>query len=316
MKRVIGIDLGGTNIVAAVMEDKKIISEKKIPTDASKGANAIIDSMASLVNGFLEEYPEIKSVGIGTPGSVDQTGLIHGAKNIPGWEGTNLYSSLKNKTSHDIKYIAANDVDAAAMGEDTFGNQKPHKIMLFVALGTGIGGGLVINKQLYTGVSGMATEIGHMVIEINGRKCTCGRSGCFETYASATGIKRTFLELATHGEVEQESALLKEKSKQDITAKDVYDYAKKGDVLALQATKMILTHLAEGLGNLANMYNPDLIVIGGGVSLQGDYLFAPLREEMKSKCFEKIYRSVEVTASNLQDRAGIYGACALAMGNA
>ena len=310
MSTVIGVDLGGTNIVGAVMKDGEIVEERKVPTEASKGAEHVLDNIASVVKELLKVYPEIRKVGVGTPGAVAEDGTISGAYNIKGFHGTNLYDGLKNRLNQDFTIIGGNDVDVAALGEYKFGSLPISKAMICVALGTGIGGGLIINGSIFYGASGNALEVGHMVIKNNGRDCTCGRKGCFETYGSATGIKRTFDEMLTP---EAKSKLLDDKKIDEVTTKDIYDYAKDGDKFCLEVTEQVTKDLAVGIGNLVNIFNPDLIVIGGGVSLAGDFFFEPLSKALKDQCFAKSYNTVKVVPSNLQDKAGIYGACALAL---
>lgn len=307
---VIGIDLGGTNIVGAVMKEGEIVKEIKRATEAKKGASQVLDNIAAVVTDLILEYPHVKNIGIGTPGAVGDDGTISGAFNIKGLHGINLYTELKARLGKDIVVKGGNDVDVAALGESRFGSQSITKVMIFVALGTGIGGGLVLDGSIFHGATGNALEIGHMVTKQNGRACTCGRKGCFETYGSATGIKRTFSELMKK---DTKSKLLDDKTIDEITTKDIYDYAKEGDKFCLAVTQQVTADLANGIGSLANTFNPDLIVLGGGVSLAGDFVFEPLREAVKKECFEKTFEAMKIVPSNLQDRAGIYGACALAL---
>jgi len=309
-KEIIGIDLGGTNIVGAVMIDGKIVKEIKQPTQAKEGAETVLNNISSVVKSLLIDYPNIKSIGIGTPGAVGSDGVISGAFNIKGFHNTNLYTELKSRLGDDFSISGGNDVDVAALGEFMFGEQIKSKVMLFVALGTGIGGGLVVDGKIFTGATGNALEIGHMVTKQNGRECSCGKKGCFETYGSATGIKRTFIE-KMNGDTK--SSLLDKKSLEEIETKDIYDTAKDGDKFCLSVTSQVTDDLANGIGSLANIFNPDLVVIGGGVSLAGDFFFEPLREEVKKECFEKTFNSMKIVSSNLKDKAGIFGACALAL---
>ena len=307
---VIGIDLGGTNIVGAVMETGEIVKEIKKPTEAQKGADVVLDNIAAVVNELLVAYPQVTSIGMGTPGAVGDDGVISGAFNIKGLHGKNLYTELQSRINTKVSIKGGNDVDVAALGESRFGSQKISKAMIFVALGTGIGGGLVLDGAIFHGATGNALEIGHMVTKQDGRSCTCGRKGCFETYGSATGIKRTFVEMMTET---TKSKVLDDKDVDDVTTKDIYDYAKDGDAFCLSVTQQVTKDLANGIGSLANTFNPDLIVLGGGVSLAGDFVFEPLREAVKKECFEKTFNAMKIVPSNLQDRAGIYGACALAL---
>ncbi len=310
MNTVIGIDLGGTNIVGAIMKDGEIVKERRIATEASEGAEHVLDNVATVIKELLIDYPRIRKIGIGTPGAVTEDGTISGAYNIKGFHDTNLYNGLKNRLGHDFTIIGGNDVDVAALGEYKFGSQPISKVMICIALGTGIGGGLIINGSIFHGAVGNALEVGHMVIKQDGRNCTCGRKGCFETYGSATGIKRTFTEMITS---RTNSKILDDKNLDDITTKDIYDYAKKGDKFCLTVTERVTKDLASGIGSLANIFNPDLVVIGGGVSLAGDFFFEPLCKALKEECLIKTYNTMRVVPSNLQDKAGIYGACALAL---
>ena len=314
-KKVIGIDLGGTNLVGALMIDGKIVKKEKIPTEADKGKDRVLDNIAILIEKLKKDDPEVKFIGIGTPGNVMEDGEIYGSPNIKGWHGTKLYDELKSRVS-GIEVVAGNDVDVAALGEVVFGTNeelKKSKVAIFVALGTGIGGGIIIDGKVFTGAYNMAGEIGHMTIEVDGRECSCGKKGCWETYGSATGIKRTFVELYEKKGGKVESSLLKEKNINDITTKDIYDWAKKGDKFSLEVTKIVNKHMAVGVGNLINIFNPDFIVIGGGVSLAGEFFFTPLREEVKNHAFERMVELVKIIPSSLKDEAGLYGACALAI---
>ena len=264
----IGIDLGGTNIVIGIVTNEgEIVIKKSTPTLVSRGSVLIIEDMVSLIHKTLELsgnlMEDIELIGIGVPGLVDyNSGIIKECVNL-GWENIDICKMLKEKTGKQI--LIENDANAAAGGEYLFGIMKNKLNSVFVTLGTGIGGGVIINGKLHRGKNGSAAEIGHMIIGESFYNCACGNNGCFETFASATAIINHTKKLIN--EKTHDTSILKKIGKLDeIDAKIVFDCAKEGDKLANLVVERFVKYLAIGICNIVNILDVEMIGIGGGVS--------------------------------------------------
>ena len=301
----IGIDLGGTNIAIGIVNaERKIIISDSCPTKAPRPCNEIVADMANLTNNLLKRkgisISEIKGIGIGTPGAVDnKNGIVLRAENL-GWLNVDLKGELR-KYFPSTHISIENDANAAAYGEYLEnGNGKDNFIA--VTLGTGVGGGIIINKQIYRGLNGAAGELGHITLIENGIKCSCDNNGCLEAYASATAlIRQTKEAIEAHPETIMAKA-------EKITGKTPFDAAKAGDKVAEQVVNQYIEHLACGLTTIINIFVPDVLVIGGGISYQGDVLLNPIKDYLKEHIFCKDGPQTEVKIATLKNDAGIVGA--------
>ena len=296
----IGVDVGGTGIKAGVVtENGKIIKSCAIPTQQRSHYTELIKEMADLIFKTLQEAnlstDDIKSIGIGFPSSVDdKNGVVVYTANI-NLSNAPVVEELKKYINKPI--FIGNDANCAALGEYFALNDNSIENFVAVTLGTGVGGGIIINKKLYTGANGSAGEIGHIRLVMDGEKCSCGRDGCWECYASAT-------------------ALIRESKRADnggrSNGKLVFDTAQKGDETAKAVIDNYVKYISEGLIDIINIFQPSVIAIGGGISRQGDNLLKPIKEYIKGKSYGASYITpCEITIAKLGNDAGIVGAAFL-----
>lgn len=310
----IGIDLGGTNIAVAIVDDKgRIIRKGSTPTMNERGYQDIVKDMAQLSLKLLEEEglskEEIHSVGIGSPGIPDpKEGVIVYANNLH-FKNTPIRAEFQKYL--DLPVYVENDANVAALGEYESGAGALYKDFVAITLGTGVGGGVIIDRKIIGGAWNGGGELGHIVIRAGGVPCTCGRKGCWESYCSATGLIRAAREAAAANP----SSMLNELAGGDLgkmNAKIPFDAAQAGDAAAKQVIDDYIENLAIGLVNVINIFQPEIIVLGGGVSAQGDNLIKPLKERMT----EEIYGGAEafktkIEVAGLGNDAGIIGAAML-----
>ena len=306
----IGIDLGGTNIAAAIVDEDGVITKRtSIPADAKGGSGAIMSGLMQVCE-LLLESAAIKphSIGIGVPGLVDDSkGEVLFTPNLP-LLGVNIADEIRKK--YDCPVNLGNDANCAALGETIAGGAKGAKDVVLITLGTGLGGGVVLGGRLHTGFSGAAGELGHMVIALGGRQCGCGRRGCWETYASATGLVRTAVE---HMEKQKESLLweLCGGSVEKVDGVSIFRAFRDGDDAANLAVQRYVEHLAAGIVNVINILEPETICIGGGISNAWDCIKAPLQAIVDSEKFTRFSAKspqTELTKAKLGNDAGIIGA--------
>ena len=294
----IGVDLGGTNIAAGVVdEENKILAKMSIPTDLPKSDKEIADMISKLCNLLCEKADinmfDVEKIGIGTPGAVSADGVVENDANL-GFINVPLKQLVAINTHKDI--FVANDANCAALGEQVAGAGKGAKNFIAVTLGTGIGGGIVIDGKLLTGINGAAGEIGHMCIEKDGRHCNCGNNGCFEAYASASALFRS----AVDAGIEVSGA------------RDVFELSKNGNETAKRVLNEFLEYLSVGITNLVDIFQPDIICIGGGVSAQGDYLLEPVCAYVAEHRYTKRSKKQTIICTAvLGNDAGIIGAANL-----
>jgi len=309
----IGIDLGGTNIVVGIVTNEgEILIKNSTPTLASRGATLIIEDMVKLIHKTLEisgnSIDDIELIGIGVPGLVDyNSGIIKECVNL-GWKDVDICKTLHEKTGKRI--LIENDANAAAGGEYLFGVMKNNSNSVFLTLGTGVGGGIILNGKLHRGKNGSAAEIGHMVIGDNFYNCACGNNGCFETFASATAIIKYAKKLIS--ENNQDTLILKKVSELDeIDAKIVFDSAKQGDKLANLVVKRFVKYFAIGICNIINILDVEMIGIGGGVSAAGEFFMDLLLDDIKKYKLFKDIPVCNIKIAALGNDAGIIGAAML-----
>ena len=309
----IGIDLGGTNIKAAlVTQSGEILREDSCPTEPARGTEAVTQDIAALIR-RLSADTEIAGVGIGCPGTVDdECGRVAYACNL-GWSDYDLRTALLERTGFAVRLV--NDANAAALGEALVGCGRGARSVIVVTLGTGIGGGIVLDGHLLAGYAGAAGELGHMVIDPAGALCGCGRRGCFETLASATALIRA----ARRAMDDHPDSILHTLAARagEVNAKLVFDAAAAGDGAAAEVVARYIDALACGVTNLVNIFDPELIAFSGGVANQGEALLAPLRRQVeKARCGGAyLPRRTRLEQCTLGYRAGVIGAALYAATN-
>ena len=309
----IGIDVGGTGIKAGVVDEKGAILHKcSCPTDKNRGHEAVIHDMAQISLKALREsghsLDEVHSVGIGIPGIQDpRTGRIPFCTNL-GWHDVPLVELIQKEIDKPV--FVNNDATVAGLAEAVAGVSADVRNSVFVTLGTGVGGGVILNGKVFMGPHGIATEIGHMVTVVGGEMCTCGHRGCWERYASASAIIREGRRFA---QANPESALAKavDGDLDRIEARTVIDLAKAGDPDCEKLFDDYCYHLAVGLANLINLYDPEVIALGGGVSKAGDFLLDKVRALMPELVFFRTMPYARIELARLGNDAGIIGAAML-----
>lgn len=309
---IAGVDLGGTTTkIAFVTMDGEIVHKWEIPTDHSNEGEYITVNIGKSINEKLSQLGLTKDVlagvGMGAPGPVNyQTGVILNAVNL-GWKD-NFPLKDALETAVSIPATVENDANCAALGEMWTGAGNGAKDLVCVTLGTGVGGGVIANGNIVPGVNGAAGEIGHITaIPFGGAPCNCGKTGCLETVASATGIVRLAMEGLADGDAKGELArIFAEKTK--LTAKDVFDAAKNGDQSALKVLNEVAFHLGLVLANIANTLNPEKIVLGGGVSKAGRILLDAVNQNFEKFTFSAVRNSTELALATLGNDAGVIGA--------
>ncbi|WP_042345969.1 ROK family glucokinase [Bacillus massiliigorillae] len=309
-KWLIGVDLGGTTTKLAFINlDGEIVHKWEIPTDISDKGVYITENIAKAIKAKLDELGQtnanVVGVGMGAPGAVDEnTGIIFEAVNL-GWTNYPLQDKLSTATG--LPVVIENDANMAALGEMWKGAGDGAKDLVCVTLGTGVGGGVIVNGNMVSGISGAAGEIGHMtsVVE-NGYACNCGKTGCLETVASATGIVRVAMEKIESNPTSSLKKILDETG--SISAKDVVICAEAGDEYALSVLDQVCFYLGLTLANVANVLNPEKIVIGGGVSKAGDILLNNILKYFKKYAFIRVRESTSISIATLGNDAGAIGA--------
>jgi glucokinase len=311
----LGIDLGGTGIKAGVVSGQgQILQEWKLPTEARKGGQHVVRRMVSLCEKMLSELPapvrksQILGIGIGSPGVFDyETGaLIAGAVNIPGLNGTPMRSIFE--TSLGLPTRVDNDANVFALAEARYGAGKGTRAAAAYTIGTGIGGGVVIDGRVFRGAWGFAGELGHITVEPEGIYCPCGNHGCMESYASANAIA---LYAQQQAMIERESLLAK-MPPEEVSCKTVGEAARQGDSLALRVIERAAYYLSVGISATVITINPAVVIIGGGGALLGDLLFDPIRNNLRRRVYHQPVRQVQVVGAELGTEAGMVGAAGLA----
>lgn len=309
----VGIDVGGTSIKGATINEKgEVLDRFSMPMDKEASPEVTVAKLCDLVNKTLtnNQYDEeIVGIGIGIPGTFNnETGIVINLPNLPTWSNFNLKRYIQDNCHLPVKIV--NDADAAALAEAKFGVGKEFDYVIMLTLGTGVGGGIVINKELYNGHLGMGAELGHMVIEVDGRECGCGRKGCFEAYASATALnKQTQKMMQEHAE-SQLNEVAKELG--GVDARVPFIAESRGDKCAKEIVEEYIKYLSEGLLNYCNIFRPNIIVLSGGVANEGENLLSRVRTYMKLHNYGmKRMPEVEVRQATLGYDAGKIGAAAL-----
>ena len=305
----IAVDLGGTNMRAALVTRSGAIRHLvAAPTLAEEGPTSVIDRLVALIQrvAAAEHVPASVPVGVAIPGPLNPTtGVVYFGPNLPGWRDVPLRDLLMARLGRLV--IVGNDANCAALGEAMFGTERDVRHLIYIALGTGVGGGIIANGQLIEGVGGLGGEIGHVSVDPHGPRCTCGGLGCIEAYAGGWAIAREGRLLVRS----QRSSLIVELAgSAPVTAEVVADAAEAGDAEAKAVFNRAGLALAVGLGGLINVFNPEMLVIGGGLAQAGELIFDPFREALPRYTMRPIYPDVTITRSTLGQHTGIYGAAA------
>ena len=309
-KYCFGVDVGGTTIKMGLFDTEGNVLDKwEIVTRTENNGENVLPDIAKAVADKMTEKSiakeEVAGVGVGVPGPVDSKGIVHRCVNL-GWGEFNVNETLGALVG--IPVMAGNDANVAALGEMWKGGGQGHEDLVVVTLGTGVGGGIIINGKMLTGANGSGGEIGHIhVQDAEEEQCGCGNYGCLEQYASATGIVRLAKRILADN---QDATILKEDS---LTAKDVWDAVKEGDAVAIRVAQQFGKYLGEGLAAVAGVVNPEAFVIGGGVSKAGEVLLSYVEKNYKPVVFHGS-RDVKFALATLGNDAGIFGAAKLVLG--
>jgi glucokinase len=314
---LVGVDLGGTNIVAgALAEDgSDVVAMRSEPTRSDQGADAVIDRIVRMIDTVIGETmaqtgasrADFAGIGVGAPGPLDRKrGIVITTPNL-GWTDFPLRDVISAATKLPVRID--NDANCATLGEWWLGAAAGAPNVIGMTIGTGIGGGIILDGRLYHGASDVAGEIGHTTIDVTGRRCKCGNYGCLEAYASGPSIA----DRAREAVASDDGGLLVRLVGGDlarITAATVYEAAKGGDEVALDVVRETARLLGAGIANLLNIFNPDVVVIAGGVTHAGDALFGPLRKEVRKRAFRPAVEACRIVPGLLPGSAGVVGAVA------
>ena len=309
-KYVIGVDLGGTKISTAISTiEGNILANVVLPTKAEEGEVAvlgrIIQSIDEVIVGSSTSIDEVEAIGIGSPGPLDaKKGIIITTPNLP-FKDYTLVQPLKEK--YNIPVYLDNDANAAAIGEYMFGAGKGKESIIYFTVSTGVGGGAVLDGKVYRGHTSNALEIGHTTVDPNGPRCNCGNLGCLEAMSSGTAIAKKGKEAVS---TNVETSL---KKYDTITSYEVFKEAEAGDEVAKDIIDNALTYLGIGVANAIATFDPEMIIIGGGVSKAGDIVFDTVKKVVNKRCFKSMAESCEIVPAGLGSDAGVVGAVALAI---
>ena len=304
----IGIDLGGTNIaVGLVTEDGKILETISVPTKAERDYTEIVKDMAEVSKKVCEkagvDIKDVAAVGIGCPGSIDnEKGECAYSNNLK-MEHAKVAEEFRKHL--DLPVNMENDANAAALGEYEI-NGKGAKSFVFITLGTGVGGGVVLDGKIFRGFNGVGAELGHTVMVAGGEDCSCGRKGCWEAYASVTALIRQTKKAMEENPDTIMHQLAEKEGK--VSGKTAFVAAKQGDKVALDVVNKYFEYVAEGITNMVNIFQPEKIVIGGSISKEGDYLLKPVREYVAKYDYNRYMAKAQIEIATLFGDAGIIGA--------
>lgn len=313
MKYSLGIDIGGTNIAAGVVdEDYNIVCQSKVKTQSDREYTAVLEDIVSVGKSAVEKagmtMKDIQWVGLGCPGTCNlDTGVVEYANNLR-WTNVPLKSYVEQALG--IPAYIENDANAAALGEFLAGAAKGAASAIIITIGTGLGAGIIIDGKLFSGSNYAGAEIGHTVINVDGEQCTCGRKGCFEAYSSVTALvkfTKRFME-------QYPDTLMKEIAEKEgkVSGRTAFVAAKQGDEAGAKVVELFIKNLACGIINTINVFQPDILCIGGGVSNEGDNLLIPLKEHINSEVYSKnSKKNTRIVTCRLGNGAGLIGAALL-----
>jgi glucokinase len=312
---VVGVDIGGTDIKYALLDaDGKMIGKTKAPTEAQRGPAQVCGAIAQVTRELLAqngvELALVSAIGVGSPGLIDSVrGIVREPPNLPGWKNAPLKDLLEDLFDQPV--FVNNDANAAAYGEFWVGAARDVNSLVMFTLGTGIGGGIILDGRLYSGVDGSAGEVGHVIIDPNGPLCGCGHYGCLEALAAAPAVvRRAHDALESHPE---RRSLLRDIPRAELTSKKVHQAATRGDQLATEILADVGKILGIAAANMINLLNPEMIVYSGAMIGAGDYIFAPLRKTAQDNSFRVPWERVRIEIAQLGADAGCIGAAGLAL---
>ncbi|CAM4424351.1 glucokinase [Paenibacillus endophyticus] len=305
---VVGIDLGGTKIAAALFDSNgTLVNREQMETSGARTAEEVVERMIGMIRS-VSEGRLLTGVGLASPGAVNsRDGIVINGTNLPEWDNVPLKQWMEAALKVEVQVV--NDANAAAWGEYVRGAGKGSENMVYVTFSTGIGAGIVMDGKLILGTESFAGELGHNIIDPSGSLCSCGRYGCWEVFASGTAIRDTALKL-----MENRATLLSELANANggkLTAQHVFEAMKLNDPVAIEVIDRAIQYMALGLANVVHTFNPDRIVIGGGVSKAGDLLFPALREKTEELVMTPYRGTYRIVSAGLKDNVGLIGAAAL-----
>ncbi|WP_410208691.1 ROK family protein [Fusobacterium sp.] len=289
--KVVGIDIGGTAVKHGLLsEEGTLLTAGEFPTHAEKGVENLFHNICKVIDGYMSS--DILGIAVSGTGQIDGSigKVIGGNPIIPGWIGTNLVEMLEEK--YGLRAVLENDVNCAALGEKWLGAGRNAHNFVCLTIGTGIGGGIVLNDDIFRGDTCVAGEFGHIQIVKNGVQCMCGKKGCFERYASATALVR----------------MVKDATGQVLNGKEIFELEKQGDMKIKEIVDSWIDYFTDGLSTIIYIFNPSLVVIGGGVTKQGDYLLKRIEKSLARKIGENYRRNLEIKFAELGNNAGMLGA--------
>lgn len=308
----IAVDLGGTNVRCSVIDASgRMLFDSSQSSAGNEGVDAVIGRIARMIDAAAEDQDLSKSiaVGVAAPGPLDtERGVVRYAPNLPGWDEVPLRDRLEELTGR--KVAVGNDANSQALGEYYFGAAKDVENLVYVALGTGLGGGVIAEGQLVDGVAGLGGELGHTTVNMSGPRCSCGSRGCVEAYCSGWAIARDGRALAESG---RSAALEAMSASREIDARAVSEAAEAGDREAADLIRSAGFALGAALANFVNIFNPQMIVIGGGLAEIGDLLIEPARQAMTQYALTDLMAGIDVRRSALGTHTGLFGAAALVL---
>jgi glucokinase len=308
---VLAVDLGGTKIAAALISpDNRVLARAHSPTLVAEGLQAVIGRIFATVDRLLSQAnvdpAGLDSIAVAAAGAIDASkGLVTSSPNLPGWLDVPLRDMVKER--YRVDSCLLNDASAAALAEHCLGAGRGVANLVYITVSTGIGGGIIVNNELYSGTSGCAGEIGHMTIDANGPECSCGNIGCLEVFASGKAVAAEAKRRIRQGESSRLTDIVSA-DLEDITAEKVALAAQGGDQLALEVISRAASYLGVGLVNLVNIFNPEVIIVGGGLSKMGELLLKPARQVVRQRAFPLCTSAVRIVTAELGDDAGVLGA--------
>jgi len=309
-----GVDLGGTNILVLISDgDGRVVGTARVATEANLGPEAVIGHIVQAVQAAAAEahvdVSALRCVGVSAPGPIDAVeGVITDPPNLPGWHNVPLARILRERLG--VPAVLENDANCGAVGEHNFGAGRGYRHMIFVTISTGIGGGIIIDNELYVGASGAAGEVGHLGVSEDGPTCGAGHAGCLEAFASGTAIAARAREAIAAGGLVRTARLAEHDP--PLSAETVYLAGQQGEAEATAIIESAGRYLGMGLASLINAFNPQAIVIGGGLTNMGDTILGPAVETARTRSFAQSFTDVRIVEGELGERAPALGAIAVA----
>jgi glucokinase len=306
-----GIDIGGTNIAIALAHaDGDIVAKQRFETQVESGPSAVLEKISTAIDRMIvEEQFFLEAIGVGSPAPIDiNRGLIMSPSNLRGWSEFPIVDLLKERFGVPVQL--ENDANAAALGEYTYGAGRGHKNLFYITVSTGVGGGVIVNGELYHGVATAAGEIGHTIVQPDGTLCNCGSIGCLETICSGLHIARRARERLAGGEASLITDMVT--SPDEITARIVVDAVRQGDLLASSVWDETCHYLSIGIANAISLLAPEVVIVGGGVAAAGELLFAQLRARVPGFVSMVPSSEIRIVPAELGLDSGVYGAVSIA----